>query len=373
METENKKIRVLVTTAFYPTPDGKRARYYVHSRNLYYIKNGIEVVVLNFDAKHNYIIDGIKVITLAEYEKSYINQNFNILLCHAANLRNHYKFLKKYDYNFPKIMFFYHGHEILHLKKYYPAKYAYIKKRKLIRDIFQNQYDTFKIHIWKKYIIKNITKLELVFVSNWIYKQFLLETKLPESYICNKKHIINNSVGKIFEENSFDISYDKIYDFITIRNYLDESTYCADIITNIANNNKQYKFCIIGKGEFFNYYKKPDNMVWINKELPHEEILKLLNKSKCALMPTREDTQGLMACEMATYGMPLITSDISVCKEVFKDFDNVQLINNKNPEIINVYNKLKLVKSFNKNEKYFAKNTVLLEVKLFENLISKLD
>ena len=36
-------------------------------------------------------------------------------------------------------------------------------------------------------------------------------------------------------------------------------------------------------------------------------------------MPTRADAQGVMACEMATFGIPLITSNIDVCKEVFKE------------------------------------------------------
>ena len=62
-------MRVLVATAAYPTLDGKRPQYFVHVRNLYYIKNNIDVTVLNFACTESYYIDGIKVISLLDYKK----------------------------------------------------------------------------------------------------------------------------------------------------------------------------------------------------------------------------------------------------------------------------------------------------------------
>ena len=61
-----------------------------------------------------------------------------------------------------------------------------------------------------------------------------------------------------------------------------------------------------------------------------EEIISYLNKAKCALIPTKHDTQGVMACEMATFGIPTITSNIEVCREIFSSFENVKLIDNIN-------------------------------------------
>ena len=54
-------MRVLVLSAAYPEPSGSRNMYYVHTRNTYYRKAGIEVEVLNFSAADEYQIDGIKV------------------------------------------------------------------------------------------------------------------------------------------------------------------------------------------------------------------------------------------------------------------------------------------------------------------------
>ena len=89
---------------------------------------------------------------------------------------------------------------------------------------------------------------------------------------------------------------------------------------------------MIGKGKFFEYNEKAQNLQWIDKVLNHEEIIDILNNSKCALMPTRTDAQGLMMCEMASFGIPLITSDIPVCHEIFDEFSNVALLNNENIE-----------------------------------------
>ena len=94
-------------------------------------------------------------------------------------------------------------------------------------------------------------------------------------------HIINNSVGKIFEENSYLYEKEKEYDFITIRNNMDSSTYCIDLICQLAKCNPGYKFLIIGRGgNFLITLKSLKNITWINKFLSHEEMLKYINKAK---------------------------------------------------------------------------------------------
>ena len=90
-------------------------------------------------------------------------------------------------------------------------------------------------------------------------------------------------------------------------------------------------------------------------------MIDLLNKSKCALMPTRTDAQGVMACEMATFGIPLVTTDLPVCHEVFDTFTNVQFINND--EQINCEKLLKQCRTAEKNKLYFIKNTIEKEIK----------
>ena len=93
-------MKILVAVAAYPTLDGNKALYFVHSRNLYYQSEGIDVTVLNFRARKNYVIDNIKVISFKEYKK--LSHKFDILILHAVNIRNQYKFLKEYGKEFPK-------------------------------------------------------------------------------------------------------------------------------------------------------------------------------------------------------------------------------------------------------------------------------
>src|SRR5699024_6437614 len=99
------------------------------------------------------------------------------------------------------------------------------------------------------------------------------------------------------------------------------------------------------------------------------------NQSRCALIPTRVDAQGVMACEMATFGIPVITSDIDVSTEVFDSFSNVGFISNeeKNDHFDSLFQDLIKDLPYEKNEKYFSRNTILKEVQLFNNLKSNED
>ena len=166
---------------------------------------------------------------------------------------------------------------------------------------------------------------------------------------------------------------DKVYDFITIRGYLDGSKYCIDLVNDLAKANPKYSFLVIGKGEFFSHYEKAENLQWVDEHLNHEEIVEYLNRSRCALMPTRTDAQGLMMCEMATFGIPVITSDIPVCHEVLDDFENVAFIDNENQnaDLSQIIEKLTDKVPYPKNNKYFAANTVQKEVDLINELFQK--
>lgn len=67
-------MRILVLAENYTTPDGLVSLHYIHSRNKWYVDEGINVSVLSFKAKYDYEIDGVKVYTLKSYkEKLYSN------------------------------------------------------------------------------------------------------------------------------------------------------------------------------------------------------------------------------------------------------------------------------------------------------------
>lgn len=355
-------MKILVLTENYPS-NNCHNRMYIHVRNKYYKKHGIDVTVLSFKAKHNYTFEGINVYSKNNFEID----NYDILCAHAPNIKHHYQFIKKYKKYFKKIILFFHGQEILKWNIDYPKEYSFMKNN-IIKVKLRYIYDEIKLKIWSNYINKNINNLHLVFVSNYLYKKFLIYTKIDKQNIDKYKSIINNSVGELFEINNYNNISKKEYDFITIRGEsLDQSKYGIDIVTRLAFNNPKYKFLVIGEGNYYKYNDKPDNLIFINKILNHKEIIEYINKSKYGLMPTKQDTQGVLTCELATFGIPTITSDIDVCKEVFNGFKNVILINNSINDLDSIIKNFKCSK--NKNEKYFSKNTISKEIELFKELV----
>jgi hypothetical protein len=352
-------MKALILAAAYPIPNGARPMYFVHSRNLYYQKNGIDVTVINFSAKKSYTFDGIRVISIKEYKT--LNEKFDVLILHAANLRNHYVFLKKYGNRFDKKIFVFHGHEVLHINKYYPRSYGYLKSENRVKDFLQNRYDDFKLTVWHKYYSENIDNIRLLFVSKWLMQQFETEVGLCNENLRGHTDVISNSVGEFFEKNEYS-PQNIVYDFLTIRSNMDDSKYAVDIVVNMAENHSNYRFCIIGKGDYFKYNKQPSNVEWICSEMSHEDLMGYINQSRYALMPTREDTQGLMACEMATTGMPLITSNIDVCEEVFSDCPRVAFIDNESPDLNDAIEKLKQQSSDERWLKYTSRQTIMKEM-----------
>lgn len=360
-------MKILVAAAAYPTPEGKRPLYYVHSRNLYYRQAGIELTVLNFAANQEYWFDGFRVIPQSVFEKEAVD--YDMLICHAANIRNHYRFLIRHGDKFAKKLFFFHGHEVLRVNKYYPRPYSFVKTNEH-NPIIHGLYDEVKLFLWRWYYSKHIDDLRMIFVSKWIFNKFLLETGLKKEALKGHDQIISNSVGAFFENNRYD-PQEMHYDFLTIRGDLDGSKYCVDIVVELARKHPHYRFCVIGKGSFFEYVQKPDNMTVINGEMAHADMERYMNCSRYALLPTREDTQGLMACEMAAYGMPLITSDIEVCREVFSTCPNVALISNESPDLDAALKSLKPYHSVSRWEAYFAKNTIYKEIEYIKHYLEE--
>jgi len=362
-------LRILVLTTAYPTPENPGMLMYVHTRNLYYAKEGIDVTVLNFSSEQNYEFQRIPVITYKTYIQN--PHEYDILVSHAPNLRFHYNFIQQFEKNFPRIVFFFHGHEVLKINKVYSKPYSYLKKTSIIKRVIQDMYDDYKLFTWRKYLPKLLHKSFLVFVSNWMYEEFLKWVKIPKELICNKYSITYNGVGEIFEKKSYDNSIEKEFDFITIRPNLDGSKYAIDIVRDLAIANPDRKFLVIGRGDFFNHYSIPENMARIEKILNHDEIIQYLNKSRCALMPTRTDAQGLMACEMVTFGIPLITSDIPVCHEIFDGFPSVGYIDNvtlTESDLGIAIDNLISNKNVDKIDTYFSEYTMKKEFDLLNSL-----
>jgi len=364
-------MKLLVLATSYPSSKKIYASMFVHTRNIEYVKNDLIVDVLNFSADENYEIDNISVYTKKSISIDMLKQ-YDIVISHAPNVKNHFKFLLKYKDFIQNIIFFFHGHEVLDVNIVYPKPYSYDLKFQKSNRLIRYLYDRFKLNFVRIILNKLREKTHLIFVSNWLLNEFEKWTKTDISLFENKVHIINNGIAKVFEADSYPVGNIKNYDFVTIRGDLDGSKYGVDIVNKLANSNPDLKFLLIGTGKYFEFNEKAKNITWINKQLNHKDMLEYVNLSRAALLPTRQDTQGVMACELATYGIPLITSNIDICHEMLSDFENVYFISNEyNGELYSILEQLES-KKYNKIDKFYARKTVIKEIELF-NLIANMN
>lgn len=316
--------KLLILVKKYPTEHEPYALAYVHSRCIEYKKRGVSFDVLSFDNSIAYNYQGISVITRAEAALNIAN--YTHIISHAPNLRQHLPFLLKYCVGKNKT-FFLHGHEVLIKSHHYPKAYNFTSKNTLHRlahNLTHSIYDSVKVRLLRHLIAKTRNS-KFILVSQHLKNlaQKDLKTKFPN----NKTHIINNCVNEEFIINSYTSLTPKTADIVTIRQ-LDNSTYCMDIVRKLALDNPKLTFTVYGKGVFFDYYLPPPNVTVIQSFFKHDQLPEILSAHRVALMPTKHDTQGVMSCEMATFGIPLITSNISVCQEIFSGMPNVALIDN---------------------------------------------
>jgi glycosyltransferase involved in cell wall biosynthesis len=365
MEKTNMHCLVLVQN--YPSVADLYQQMYVHIRLKEFVKHGHEISVISFATKNDYTFEGISVFTEKNIKDISV---FDVIILHAPNLRNHLRFISKNYLSIKKLVFVIHGHEVLEKSKYYPKPYKFLRGKFFIFKLLLNFfYDKFKLFIFQKMILKLLKdkKLKIIFVSQWMQDVFFENIKIPKESIKANSIIIHNPVGKNFLEKNYTLNPNKIKaDFITIRPF-DNSKYAIDLVLEIARQNTENTFHIFGKGNFFKFYNKPANVLVFDKFIANDEIPEILCDYKCAIMLTRLDSQGVMMCEMAEFGMPLVVSEIPVCREMLKEFDNVDFVDNKNI-VFDAPNFLKSIKIDNstKLRKFDPKDTIEKEIKFIK-------
>ena len=141
------------------------------------------------------------------------------------------------------------------------------------------------------------------------------------------------------------------------------------MVVKLAQKYPQFKFDVYGSGMYFNHNYKPENIKLESKYFSSKELTLLLSKYKCALMPTRLDAQGVMVCEMASFGIPIITSDIEICREMLYEFPNIGFLNNNCVEQFDLelfFNSIIFDNKYVENNKFSLENTVNREIQLIQ-------
>lgn len=315
----------MVLCSGYPTVENPYNCTWAHTRNKYYLDKGIVVDVMVMGGESNYIIDGVKVLSHAYVKENLKNGKYSLVISHSPNLRKHLPFLWRIK-SLPIILFM-HGSESMYINKDYPEPYDYMREGYLMR-IIRSLYDNLKFIVLRKYILDRKKQVRLVFVSHWMKETF--ERNVFDTAVHDVQFdIINNSLSDWALSKTHNFNYlHKKADFVTLRR-LDSSKFAIDLVVKHAIANPNYSYHIYGKGKYFLYNEMPSNITLFDRHIKSEDIPDLLDFYPCAIMPTRCDAQGVMVCEMATFGMKVITTDIAVNHEMFNCFENVKLLTEK--------------------------------------------
>lgn len=349
--------KILVMVEDYPRKEKPYAMGYVHSRSIEYIKRGISVDVLSFSSSEDYTYEGVKI------KSSRCNiswDEYSVVISHAPNIKNHFKVLRKNIKKINKLVFFFHGHEIMKMNDYYPKPFPELANKKdLFKDMFSLIYDQVKLKYINYFIEKNKRKIKCIFVSNWM-KQTAL-TCLGVKELPVKDHVIPNPINTIFTNSNYNNPKNK--KVITIRPF-DNPKYGVDLVLNVANKNPEFEFHIYGSGTYLDKVHIPKNVKVIKGFVEQKNIPSLLNDYEFALMPTRLDAQGVMMCEMATYGITTITSDLPVCFENLSDYNNVYFMSNDTDKTIDL-NLIKHSHITSSNSRFMPNSIVDKELEVF--------
>ncbi len=361
-------MKLLVVSQSYPSEKNLYQNAFIHSRCCYYRDLGIDFDVLSFSCTKPYIHEGINVYPEKDILTKIRHNNYNAAILHSPNLRNHLRFFWKNKDKLNKFFFILHGFEVLQTSVYYPKPYHFTKSTP---SFIVNIYDKLKRIVLKALISKYIGhKIKLIFVSNYLKNIFLDNVSIDKELVENNSDVIPNPINKYLIDTSYSSSKKRKNLAVTIRSF-DKSVYAVDILVKIALSNPDYEFHLYGKGDYFKHNKQPKNLLIKGDFINPTDFKNLLDEYQLAIMPSRHDSQGVMACEMAYFGIPLIASNTPAAQEFLSKNENVRLIDNTDPQ---VDIKSFLAKNNNDNQlihsKLSLKNTIYKEIDFIKSNIS---
>ena len=160
--------------------------------------------------------------------------------------------------------------------------------------------------VFFKYILAKLN-VKFVFVSNWMRDVFFKNIFHLESSFYE---VIPNPVNSNFIFSSFSNHSNSKKLGICVRPW-DDSKYAIDMVVDFFEFNPNLKCDIYGKGSYPENNIIPENVKFKSGFIIQSQIPELLNNYHFAILPTRLDAQGVFACELATFGIPLIVGATS--------------------------------------------------------------
>ena len=366
-------MRILVLATSYPTPDRIYQQAFIRARVRGYLDRGQSVSVLSFHTNKPYELDGVEIRPESHWRNEDLTQHFDVIVSHAPNLRQHLRFLFQQRKSLPPVAFTFHGHETLRIHRHYPPPYSWQQGRFFpLKRLLQDAYDSFKLRVLSHFIeaLRRQNKVLLIYVSHAFRAMAQGDLRHSPGTWDDISVVIPNPIGVGFSTAKYHPE-NLLGDFLTIRP-LDASKMAIDIVLECARQNPEQTFHLYGEGQILNHLSPPPNVIHVAKFLENDDIPTLLNRYRAAVMPSRCDAQGVMMCEMATAGIPVLASDIPAHREALAEFPRTQFLNNEEPQF-DAKAFLEAMSSLpSTHSKVFHQETIILsEIESFEKLVHR--
>jgi glycosyltransferase involved in cell wall biosynthesis len=358
--------KLLVICQNYPSPENPFSQPFIHYRLKEYLSH-FSVSVLSFGSRKDYKYEEVCVFTEKSIREMLNTNCYDLVISHAPNIRNHQRFLTMNIFKFKKILFIFHGYEVIDIHKRiynqkthydFPTKYSLLSK-------FYHRIKLPLTCLFFKFI-NSLINCCFVFVSESLHVEAKEDLGCHLFYKDINTFIINNPISFDFQNTCYNPT--PIFDYVCVRPFSDPK-YGVDIFIKLAENHPHRSFHLYGSGQLPTLKQVPTNLKIIEHFLKAEELIALLNNYHVAILPTRWDSQGVLACEIAATGMPLFTSDLSVCKEILGNFENVKFYKNEIFHSINLDNEHP--GHFKEKQSLFSHaNTTHKEIRLVNSLLA---
>lgn len=87
--------KILVLCSGYPSKENLYNCSWAHTRNRYYVNNGLDVDVYRTDTGESYQIDGVKLIDRQALANNLKLEIYDLIISHSPNIRKHIPIILK--------------------------------------------------------------------------------------------------------------------------------------------------------------------------------------------------------------------------------------------------------------------------------------
>lgn len=327
---------VLVITPDYPSTNNLYLCAFAHSRNLEYVKAGLNVQVASISVNNwyqsIYEMDGVPVFMgrYIDLKKLLSRHQYKVIVTHFVD-ENLYPIFDGYIWDDERLIFICHGPETLFRYLTNPCRPYFMKELPAIDD--SPSFNVKECYV-KKYARK--ANVEWVFVSDWLrdFSEKLLGISFYNSRVIN--NTINEDLFPYIPKGAEDRKKILILrKFDNIGQHSIDQAVQAILSLSRRDFFHDLTFEVYGDGNYYDTLVGPlrqfPNVHLHQTFVPNNQIHKIHKNNGILLIPSRHDTQGVAAGEAASSGLVVVGSELPVIADFMNQEQNHTLANPEDP------------------------------------------